>query len=337
MSNAPDVAGRRGLRVAAALALGGLFTLPVAAHAAGSVSSRAVLKALTVVMADRPATETVVLSRPVTITVAIGGQSPDANVTGRGRMFAIDLMRVPTQSSSQREQIFAAGMNTLGPTSCHVPGCSAQRGTFGLPVQWSMGEGFAHVGSPLTPTPTYALPAGQYKLYVVADGGAMTATLRLHGAPRGVARLRPTGPSSAFVTSVVSSGAPNLYSAGGEHSLNGGGVVMTSTWQSYTLHVSNTMGACYYLSTPPAASPAPPQDTYVTGCPNGDSGVTVNANGVWTDRVPGFGVEVGTYGSAFFDAPLSTPMNVATGMYSDGVYLPDYSSPTDLMWLPLSR
>lgn len=261
-------------------------------------------------------------------------------VAGRGRIFGVDIT---WQSQGQPErELGLFGMNAFGPGGCYTSGCIPHPrppwNVIPLPAQIANPDrnGFPPEGTSADNGRAFLLPPGQYRIYVVADGGPVTVTLPLRGAPSGISRLSPTAPSGAGVISTPSTDLlPNTYSAGATHSLNGGGVIVTTRTRSYPGYspVVSDDGICTYVAASNnVAASKPPSGRYVSGCPGGtlvDDGDTV--------ITPGLGDSAEAFADMWFvDRAPSTRLWCGVGQYSYGVDVPNYSSPTTTLWLPLS-
>lgn len=129
------------------------------------------------------------------------------------------------------------------------------------------------------------LPAGDYRLYLLADGAPATITLRFEGL-RGTSTLRPSHRVPYVLTQpeVFISPAGNLAVAGTERTLKRRGLAFDILTDVNAQFLASNTTLCFYSAEPP-----PPPVGYGPGCPGGDPAPVTNID-------PGVG---GTSGAAF--------------------------------------
>jgi hypothetical protein len=167
----------------AALALSAVGFVPAQAAPAPAPA----LAGTTVVTGSAMVAMTVRLPSPVTVDLhAIGGAGSrnDIEIAGNGRMVGLVLSQGGTLHRAPDREIWMTRDNI-----CMRRGCQAT------------GDGIGYFavafGTSTQPADgTYRIPAGTYRLALLADGAPVTVTLRLHGLP-GATTLRPTRSSHA--------------------------------------------------------------------------------------------------------------------------------------------
>ncbi|HWL38587.1 MAG TPA: hypothetical protein VNQ77_20535 [Frankiaceae bacterium] len=118
-----------------------------------------------------------------------------------------------------------------------------------------------HIWAPGTTNGTSGvLPAGNYRLYLVTDGGSVTVTLKLRGLS-GSRRITPRTPARASVsaprpTVAEPAVSPALFAGGGTHRTPAsGGVNATAVWKDVpAFGPPSAVGMCDYAGPAPAGS-----------------------------------------------------------------------------------
>lgn len=157
-------------------------TSPANAEPGNSSQTRAQLRAITKVVGDRTASIKVRLSHSARIRAPKDHEvSPDVRVSGRGRTAGVVIVSEDWGGALGPDELLIVNRWGL----CDQPGCDPGRNVIhsfrGLRRD-KKGRG--------------VLPAGNYTLHILADQTPVEVTLRLDGAPRGEAVLRPRGPSA---------------------------------------------------------------------------------------------------------------------------------------------
>jgi hypothetical protein len=111
----------------------------------------------------------------------------------------------------------------------------------------------------------WAVPAGTYRLYLLADGQPAVVRLRFHGLA-GSIRLTPTSRRTLVVRepAPVADAAPArvVYTAGGDNPVPGQALYFHADYMRYEVaHVATQYMGCFYRGKP--EGPAP----YAPGCP----------------------------------------------------------------------
>jgi hypothetical protein len=162
---------------------------------------------------------------------------------------------------------------------------------------------YMHPLQGLADGPTFRLPAGNYRLYLLADGAPATVTLRLKGLGGRVA-LTPSRRVPSELRSPAATVAPpvgaNVAYGGAEGTLPGRGVAFDFLRTVNTQFTASNTQLCFYTEKPPAAPLA-----YAPGCPRALFASTL------TVVSPG---GVGTTEGAAFSASADLP----AGQYAQG-------------------
>lgn len=103
------------------------------------------------------------------------------------------------------------------------------------------------------------VPAGQYSVYVIADGAEVTATLRLRGL-FGAREVRDLERVRASVATRAGT-APGVYSDGHSFTFPDKGLSIAASWSKEADSVPGLAGACLYRDGQPGAALA-----YAPGC-----------------------------------------------------------------------
>jgi hypothetical protein len=118
---------------------------------------------------------------------------------------------------------------------------------------------------------SWILPAGDYWVYVVADGSPVTATLRLPGLT-GSSTLRPTRSVDALLVEPPSTLTPSpagpAFSAGGSHQTKATSFYVSSLTARTTAIAASHSYRCFYEQRP--LGPAP----WLPRCPASTGGTT---------------------------------------------------------------
>lgn len=232
------------------------FAVMVAlASAPASAGSTPLLAGATTVSGTRSASMLVRIPR----AVDIGDVYADFRLHApRGRIAAVLLKKTGPWDAP-----FA---QTIHHGFCVERGCASPLPNAGGAYVWAPGSTNGLSGR---------LPAGTYRLYLVADGARVTATLRLRGLA-GSTRLTPRGPIRAsFVapkpTVAEPASGPSLFAGGSTHTTpSTGGINDTRLWKVLPTAVSHSaVGACVYDGKPPKGGTVPP---YQMPCPDGSGG-----------------------------------------------------------------
>lgn len=214
----------------------------------------------TTLTAGRSASMTVTLPRTATVRIErASAHSDNVAVTGAGRVAGLDLRL--DDGTTAPPHLFAALTN-----GCYTPRCAHRE-----QIVTTYAAGFA-LKTVSDTVAVYTLPAGRYRLLLVADGVAVTVRLRLDGLT-GSTSLRPVGPAAVswqpLVSNVSAGPKPALvaYSApAGDLPVSGrGGVLFTVFDVRVTAGDFGERGFCYYQG-PPGDRP------YVVGCPGAQNG-----------------------------------------------------------------
>jgi hypothetical protein len=113
----------------------------------------------------------------------------------------------------------------------------------------------------------YHLPAGTYRLYLLADGPAAKVTFQLKGVT-GTQNLRPSKPAEAVIKTPnirPSAEIQNVYTGGADYRLSNSGILFNHLSVTHEAHAASVSQFCYSAGAPePAENPAP----YAPGCPS---------------------------------------------------------------------
>ena len=206
----------------------------------GGAEARITLLGTTVIHASRSAVVAVRLPRPAHISMW-----HDVDINGRGRFTGV---------------VLHGDGRWLGP--------------YGSAIRFGLCEGRGCAQSPLSyrlellnapDSNGYAgtLPAGNYHLYVLADGAPVKVTMRFKDLP-GRITLRPTTRARVEIvepepTQAVPADAPSLFSGGSTHTVGrAGGLNATIIWKVLPVRTTNAGAVCGYEGAPGADEPTPP-------------------------------------------------------------------------------
>jgi hypothetical protein len=113
------------------------------------------------------------------------------------------------------------------------------------------------------------LPAGNYRLWLIADDAPVTLTLRfssLHGSVEAMPTESVASEIRRLPFSISSSEAGTIYSAGAFTDIQSPTYSLMGLWAKGDRHVASVFGDCSYRS----PSDAPPTAAFVPGCPTGE-------------------------------------------------------------------
>lgn len=175
----------------------------------------------------------------------------DITVTGKGRFVGIALVQDPYPGARDPHRFFLAGR--FG--ACDDPGCRATKRS--LETMYDLQQ---------DADDTLRLEAGDYRLYLIADGAPVIATLRLHGLSgrRSLQVARPAKldyqASSTRIDTDAAGG--RVWSAG--NSFSGGQVGFSLSWLEVEAADFSGLesGICQYN----AFEPPPPEIAYGPHC-----------------------------------------------------------------------
>lgn len=295
----------RAVVAAVALAAAGLLgcSAPIAFAASRPVlaqsGARVTLAGTVVLKGSRSGVLAVRLPRPAEISVAeVPPQtsSTDVRIQGKGRITGFVLHG---DGAWNRPTVFS-----LRVADCTSPGCTAPWPPFY----------YSWVNLGPTAQTSGTLPAGDYHLYLVADGAPTTVTIHFHGLPGRVV-LTPPATASTRITEVkpalhVSPPAlgPVVWAGGLTHSVtHWGALTIANLW--YLVPLPNEeadLTFCDYYNSPP-----PPLIAYQSPLCNGANFLTNLAGPVGHHYGP-LGV-LGEYGASWIAGVIEPP-----GTCSDG-------------------
>lgn len=255
----------RMLRTAGAASAAVLSILSVVGPADGAQAAVGPvdLEAVTVVSATASGYADVRLPRPVVMTRSASFTSPAISVTGSGRIVGIVLRRIQSPDAPP------ATVLGLSMGNCASRGCRPQ-------APFTRAD-FVSIDGP-TGTPPgasqqqFRLPAGVYRLFVIADGGRVDVTLRFRELS-GSRRLHVTAASQVTLAAVDSDlpappSAQAAFSGGMTASFpTGSGLMMFMQDYVRSPHVAHEAGSCLY------SAGDPPGGVNLPGCPQADGAV----------------------------------------------------------------
>lgn len=218
----------------------------IAAPAAAAAPGVPVLRGHTVAVAETTSFTTVRVPRPIDIA---DGWKITSHGRGRVRGFVLaqvgeDVLDTPTYA-----MVF--------PGYCTTPGC-------GDPAERGGGSGF------LTGTDDWLLPAGTYRMYVIADDARVEIELRIDGYS-GRTRIAATQPAAvdfdSFRSHPMTTPDGTIYVGGGFSDLGGGRRGFT-TMKMWALGATSNprpfaVGDCVYFQPDHPA----PDHAFAPGCP----------------------------------------------------------------------
>lgn len=219
---------------------------------AAAGAARAVLAGQTVIRGSSTGKVPVRLSEPVTLPNVPQGQPGGVTVTGEGRYVGWALVA----DGGDPARIIITG---------------GRVGT-GLPADGT-GRDSAVLNLSMTPAldpvaEAWELPAGDYHLYLIADGKPAEVTLPLKGLS-GTVALTPAVPVSHRIDRPEPRyGAVGNEGAGSTGTLEGPGLLMQLASTLSTPSVGQVFTNCYYVGENASA-----EATYAPGCPEADVGL----------------------------------------------------------------
>lgn len=222
---------------------------------AGTRTTVPVLTGTTVVAGSRSAWTRVVLPKAVFFN-----PSEDVTLTGTGRLYGMVLKKEGAWNAPVGWRVHIG--------YCVGGGCAST-------YRDVRSEVFVPGGNTVTGT----LPAGTYRLYVVADGAPVRATMKLRGLSGGTRTLQPGAPARAAVvearpTIAEPGSGPLVYAAGSTRSVPaGGGMNVTVVWKDHPAKPApSATGVCQYVGVEPPASGTTP--AYHWPCQGGGPDLT---------------------------------------------------------------
>lgn len=230
-------------RLIAALSLAGVIVSAGGATAASSVARTPVLAGTTVIDAVQSGKVAVRLSRPALFDVpGLGAKASSLGISGEGRMIGFALV---AEGSSPNRVIISGGRSV---DDRGRPFASAITHTEALPLgadQWR-------------------LPAGNYRLYVVTDGGPARVVLKLKGLT-GTTKMRPTHRVAASVQRPEPRNLPQVQQAAGAvGDLKGSGVLFSLMTTEHPVSIVQLVEHCVY------AGSRAERAQFGPGCPGAD-------------------------------------------------------------------
>jgi hypothetical protein len=313
------------LGAATALALG----VPLALPSSAQLVRAETLGAVTTMTVDHSGTAELVLYDDATLS-PLATRNPDVAFSGPGRLVGFSLTRSDGMGdtlAAVRMPGFAGGATSVGGSTTPGPRCTP------FPDQT------VPVSETCTDNPkAIVLHEGYYHLVVLADGGPLRLTIRLHGLgiPHATLHLQATMRSVELPLKQHESIGSSTITYGGATSALAGQtqvamVVAAKLHDSATLLAATT---CYRND-----NGAPPPYAYAPGCPNGATqsyAYRVNApaaspvgEGVLVFSAPGSADSASGQGGSFTDSDGPTYVG-GLGLWLAGGSLPffgTFSSP----------
>jgi hypothetical protein len=242
----------RARRAAAVAALIVLLGVPTSLGAPApslpaSAAGRITLGHRNVITGDRTRAVSVTLPRPASI--AISDPAPqDLSIRGPGRFVGFALFE--DDPGTPKKGIFVGRPATR---------TRIQPVVVASELQLSNGR--------------YLLPAGDYVLYLLADGRDVSVTVTLEGLS-GTRAVTPTDPVQYSVampapdydSSTAPGGFKNLYSAGATRRIGEVAFIFDAMWERHDAHVVTEFMSCHYDHKPQGPAPFAP------GCPGAAPG-----------------------------------------------------------------
>jgi hypothetical protein len=203
------------------------------------------------------------LDRPATFAVPTGADAGGLHVTGQGRFTGFALVADGTDPN----RVMISGGKVAN----------------GLPAEHPLTDAAMLAITHTTALPlgasSWEIPAGDYHLYLIADGSPVTVTLTF-GNQTGSTRLTPTEPVAADLARPGNRfTGQGVHGGGATGRLRGPGLL---TQLAATLHkptLAQNFTHCFYPGEQAAASA-----TYGPGCPGSSGGSVVLTNVDNTDR-----------------------------------------------------
>lgn len=160
----------------------------------------------------------------------------DVHVSGGGRLTGLLLVQEGVRNPTR--------LYYLRMRECQSEGCQSGRSEEFLFGSWQ---------------DELLLPAGQYSIYIIADGAEVRATLRLRGLS-GVKEVRDVESVRASLTTRAGS-APGIYSDGHSFSFPDDGLSVAASWSKEAESFLGLAGSCLYKDEQPGTALA-----YAPGC-----------------------------------------------------------------------
>jgi hypothetical protein len=238
-----------------------------------------VVAGTTVLSGSRTASMLVRIPKPVHVSMS------DVRITGRGRVYGVLVEDYPKGT--------VASLSLVGFGMCGSPGCAP------LVKDDRSGCVCTSDGSSVT-LDEGTFPAGTYRVFLLADGAPVTATITWQGL-RGTARLAPRTPVRATLlapppSQEVPAGSPAVYAAGATYTAGPrGAYAVYATWKrEVASQEPGLVSQCLYQG-PPPAGPTPP---YQQPCSGGSRNAPFAVGNTSTDEAGPAGVGSG-YVSSF--------------------------------------
>lgn len=229
-----------------------LALLASSSRVPAEASARSPLKGLNLISGTRTRVTKVVLPADVTMPLRRLGAAVEVTGGGRAAGFALVAKR-PVDGARPFYSYFRAGF-------CGVEAC--------LATEDESASFLFYEGDTRTDDDTIELPAGDYLLYVIADGARVTVKLRIPELT-GRSRLRPAGRADFEVTeptvAVHETKSSTVYSNGDSFDMSG-----SESFSFNALRIraaawgAGQIGHCVYDQQPPPSPVA-----FAPGCPEG--------------------------------------------------------------------
>jgi hypothetical protein len=242
-------------------------------------TTRASLTGETVITATASGKVPVRLDRPATFTVPhLSGGPGSVQVTGEGRYAGFALVA----DGTDRDRVVIGG----GRVDNGLPADSSRGDSETLALSLTDALDFT--------APSYELPAGDYHLYVIADGSPVTVKLSLGGLS-GSTRLTPTVPVAADLAQPDARYLPQgVQTAGAPGRLRGEGLLFNVAASLHSPSLQQDYTTCTYVGEERTANA-----TYAPGCPDANVKIsTILGNADPTARTLALHVGGAYYGVA---------------------------------------
>jgi hypothetical protein len=281
-----------------------------ASPASTTTTTRVALAGTTILEGSTSVELPVTLPQPVTVSVY------ETVTQGRGRYVGF----VMHQDGGWLTDIFYRVMYSY----CTSPGCTGEAPPTNVGAilePGTPGGGPLDPGSPGTATISDTLPAGNYHLYLLADGAPVKVTLFFHGLG-GQVTLAPAQPTTTATPAptpdfTIPSSRSNAYAAGMTRQVTGGvgGMTFITSWVFQRLPDEPTdIGKCAYAGKPPSQYPA-----YEDPCPGTVSGTGYIAGNEPIGSTQGPLHLANKYGSFFVGAYIEAPLDWSIGGFVNTV------------------
>lgn len=170
------------------------------------------------------------------------GSNPDVEISGRGRLLGVVLTKEEEEHAFQGPAIFAGLWH-----ACSERGCSSGK-------KRSLEQQFLNTSEVRERGDRVFLPAGDYRLFLIADGARAVVRLRLHGL-EGSTTLSPSKPADVHLENpeaqISSSPLGVVHAAGRTRRLQGRGLGFALAWSNSPISVYGRRGVCVYRGIPP--------------------------------------------------------------------------------------